>query len=539
MASATDTGNVPLPVGADASADRVTPFAVIDVGSTAIRVAIAQKKREGGISIVESLQKPVSLGKNTFVHGVIEKTNIEECVQILRGFRRVLEEYQIPAEAVRVVATSAVREAANREAFLDRVFIATGLQVDPIDEAEVTRLTYLALQNSVPEETSLFGPDSDVCVVEVGGGSTELLHLAGGKVVFAHTYALGALRLRETIEAARTSPARVRDMMERTIQRTIEQLRQDVELKESLQFIVMGGDARFAVARLAPEARPGRLARLPVPAFAKLVDEVLTSTTDALVRNYGISFTDAETLGPALLAYLCLARSSRLRQILVAPCTLRDGLLHEMAQSGAWSADLMAQIVSSAIETGRKYQFDEGHARHVADLALRLFNALAPEHRLDSRSGLLLYLAALLHEIGNFVSSRSHHKHSMYLIMSSELFGLGRRDHRLVGLIARYHRRASPKPVHEVYNELDRDDRILVAKLASLLRVADALDRSHSRRIQDFRCQVDDGRLVITVDGVDDLALEQLGMKQKAGMFEEVYGLNVSLRRGAGPEAEA
>jgi exopolyphosphatase/guanosine-5'-triphosphate,3'-diphosphate pyrophosphatase len=159
-----------------------------------------------------------------------------------------------------------------------------------------------------------------------------------------------------------------------------------------------------------------------------------------------------------------------------------------------------------------------------------LFRALQAEHQLDSRYELLLYLSGLLHEIGLFVSNRSYHKHSFYLIINSELFGLAKQDMLVMALVARYHRRASPKPIHEGYNTLDRERRIAVAKLAAMLRVAAALDRSYSQRVDEIRVSRERSKLVIEVPDVDDLSLEQLALKQTGSLFEEIFGIPVLLR---------
>ncbi len=153
-----------------------------------------------------------------------------------------------------------------------------------------------------------------------------------------------------------------------------------------------------------------------------------------------------------------------------------------------WTAEFRNQIIRSAINLGRKFSFDEKHARHVAMLSRKLFADLQEEHQLDQRMELLLYLASLLYEIGLFINVRSNHKHAMYLIRNSELFGLSRRDLLLVSLVARYHRRSSPQPEHEGYATLDRSDRVAVAKLAAILRIAIALDETRAQRITNIRC---------------------------------------------------
>ena len=163
-------------------------------------------------------------------------------------------------------------------------------------------------------------------------------------------------------------------------------------------------------------------------------------------------------------------------------------------------------------------------------MSVRLFRELQAEHQLSARYELLLHVAALLHEIGSFVSNRSHHKHSMYLILNSELFGLGRHDTTLIALVARYHRRASPQAYHEVFSTLTRDDRLAVAKMAAILRVADALDRNHMQQARELSFSRERGRFIITVGDMEDLTLERMALKDKGGMFEDIYGLEVVLR---------
>jgi exopolyphosphatase/guanosine-5'-triphosphate,3'-diphosphate pyrophosphatase len=262
-----------------------------------------------------------------------------------------------------------------------------------------------------------------------------------------------------------------------------------------------------------------------------LANNLLGMSEDDIVRKYRLTYPDASTIGAALLCYVRLANLFQNERIFVSNVNLRDGLLNDMAVRGAWTEEFKRQVVRSALALCHKYDVDVAHARHVAELSRTLFRALADEHQLDSHYELLLYLAALLHEIGMFVSQRAHHKHTLYLINNSELFGLSKPDVMLVGLVARYHRRASPKPIHEGYATLDRDGRIAVAKMASLLRVADSLDGSRSQRVREIRCEIKGGQLIVSALGVEDLSLERLALSQKGPLFEEVFGFQVQLRK--------
>jgi exopolyphosphatase/guanosine-5'-triphosphate,3'-diphosphate pyrophosphatase len=503
--------------------------AVIDIGATSVRMAIADIDADGNVHLLENLSQAVTLGKDTFTQRRIRKSSIEECVGVLKSYRRLLLEYGISRpDQMRVIATSAVREAINRLAFLDRVYIATGMDIEPLDEAEVNRITYMGIQPQLQADPRLAGSKS--VVVEVGGGSTEVLVVQSGNVLFSHTYRLGSLRLQEMLEKFDAPPVKQRAIMESQILRVVAQIREHVPNDGPLEMIAIGGDVRFAAANLIEDWDSTNLAYLSVDALNSFTRKILQMSDDETVQQYGISFQDAETIAPALLSYVLIARGFEQRDIAISDTNLRDGLLKDLAIRDVWTANFRSQIIRSAIGLGRRFDFDEKHARHVATLCRKLFAELQAEHQLEPRMELLLYLAALLHEIGMYINARSNHKHALYLIRNSELFGLSRKDVLLVALVTRYHRRSSPQPQHEGYSGLDRADRVAVSKLAAILRLAIALDDSRSQRISDIQCRVDNKRLIITVKGVEDVSVEQLALRQSGSLFEETYGYPVQIR---------
>jgi exopolyphosphatase / guanosine-5'-triphosphate,3'-diphosphate pyrophosphatase len=506
--------------------------AVIDIGTSSIRMAIAEIDEANQVRLLESLSQGVALGKDTFTRGGIEKQTIEACVRVLKLYRAKLEEYGITnPQQLRVVATSAVREAANRLAFADRIYVATGLTVEPVDEAEVHRITYRSIQPLLAAEPAFAEATTIIC--EVGGGSTELLVAEQRSVKYSHSYRLGSLRLRQNLQSLQAPQQKLRRLMEIEIRRSLETLAEHVPDSRPVKLLALGGDIRFAAEQLIPDWNPGTLGTIPVDQLASLCNRILGMTEDRIGREYHLALPEAETLGPALLVYLELSRILGLQQITVSNANLRDGLLKEMVDASIWTEDFRNQIISSALELGRKYHFDEPHAVHVAELSSQLFDDLQAEHGLDARSGLLLHLAALLHEIGGFVSNTSLHKHSMYLIQNSELFGLSANDVLLIALVARYHRRASPKPTHPGFNSLDRDRRVTVSKLAAILRIAIALDASRSQRVRSIQCTREKSTLIVTVPDVDDLSVEQLALRPGRSLFEEIFGMRVLLRTQA------
>jgi len=503
-------------------------FAVIDVGATAVRMEIAELTADGVIRTVEQLHHAVHLGKDTFTLGRIQQSTIEECVNILKNFHRVMEEYGITSPTqVRAVATSSVREASNRDTFLDRVYIATRINLEIIEETEETRLTYLAIQDILAHQPDLL--KGDVLVVEIGGGDSELLLVQDGFVTFSNTYRLGSLRMRETLDSRHTPAARLYETFLKHIQLTVDQIQRSVPIEKTPFLIAISGDARFAAAQLSGKWQEEPVVRLETKSFSAFARKIASLSVDEIVRKQRLSFQEAETVGPALMGYAELAKVFGVEQLVVPKSNLRHGLLREAVGHGAWTDALETQVIHAAISLGHKYSFDERHGRQVADLSVRLFRELQADHQLTVRHERLLRVAAILHEVGLFINTRSHHKHSMYIILNSDLFGMSRADMNLIALLARYHRRAAPQPYHEGYTLLNRDDRMVVTKLAAILRVADALDRNHMAQVREVTFTRTHGQFSILVHDVEDLSLERVALKEKGSMFEEAYGMKITL----------
>jgi len=283
--------------------------AVIDIGATSIRMAIAEISEGGQFRTLESLAQAVSLGKDTFSTGAIDPATTEECVRVLQSYRQKLNEYGITRpDEIHVVATSAVREALNRLTFLKRIFVATGFNVEPFDEAAVNRVTYLGVLPLLASEPRL--AEAKTLIVEVGGGSTEVLLVDHGDVAFAHTYRLGSLRLRKTLEAYHAPVGKVRTIMESQITRIVDQVRKHVPADHSLIMIALGGDIRFATAELLPAWDGQALVTVPVDELRKLTEQTVARSVDDLLHKFPLTLADAEALGPAFLTYVRLARAS-------------------------------------------------------------------------------------------------------------------------------------------------------------------------------------------------------------------------------------
>jgi exopolyphosphatase/guanosine-5'-triphosphate,3'-diphosphate pyrophosphatase len=504
------------------------PIAAIDIGSSAIRMDIAEIRPGTGLYILDSLKKGVQLGKDAFTDGHLSEESMRAACDALRDFKKVMDTYGVAR--YRAVATSAVRESSNSDTFLDRVLMNTGLDVQVIDGPEENRLTYSAVIESLRGSADLDSGKS--LLVEVGGGSTDVTLLGGTEPLQSGTFPLGSIRLRAEVSSVGAHDQQIR-ILRRQITNLLMNVRRSIEIKEASRYVAIGGDVRF-VARVLKQYS-GSI--IPRDAFLEFVDSVARLNTDAIVQKYSISYMEAETLAPALLVYGQLLKDSKAAEVIISGASIRAGMLQDLtpAEQGKRIRKLAHQILSAARTLGRKYQYDEQHADRVREICELLFDELKAEHRMTDTHRLYLQVAALLHDIGLFVSSRAHHKHSQYLISASGLFGLRQRELDVIANIARYHRRALPQRTHLPYVSLERDERIVVSKLAAILRVANALDKEHLQKVTDLKVVREGDQIVLVAQNVSDLTMERVALGGRSDLFSEVFGRKLIMREaGAG-----
>ncbi|MGC8762591.1 MAG: HD domain-containing protein [Acidobacteriota bacterium] len=501
--------------------------AALDVGSNAIRFLAARFLSGGTCDVLEAGRSPVRLGHGVFVRGELDGQAAARAVAVLSEYRRRMEDLGIAR--YRAVATSAVRESRNGEAFLAEVRERAGIRLEPIGGSEEARLVYRAVKHRMDLGTRRW------LLVDVGGGSVEVALADRAGILWSESHTMGAVRLLEELAAAADDAGR----LPRLLSEYVGTLRLHRDLSGmNLGCIATGGNAEALAALALCPREKGGVARLGVGVLERLTGRLAALGYRERIETLGIREDRADVILPAALVYLRLARLAGAREIRVPFVGLREGVVLELAEAwggGDGGGRSEAEVEAAALPVGRKYGFDESHGRHVSRLALSLFDQTKELHRLGPPERAVLQAAALLHDVGTFVSYNRHHKHSLYLIANSELAGFSPRETLLVANVARYHRRSPPKPQHESFALLDRRERRTVRVLASLLRLADALDREHRQRVHRVEVSFQEGHVRLAVEGEGDLLLEGWSMKRKADLFRRTFGtaVEVSVVEGA------
>ncbi len=507
----------------------VQTVAVIDIGSSAIRMLVAQVGPKSDIRYLENLHKPIRLGKDVFINDRISPQTVRESISILKDFKSVIESYGI--KKIEAIATTAVRDAANRDNFIDRVYVRTGIDVEVIEGAEQNRLELIAAEHAFGDQFKL--EDRDSLIIEVGSGSTELIVLEKGEVSATQTLALGSIRLPEDMAKTKAERSVIQRVLKRHISDISKHTAFDFNFKELNTFVALGGDVRFLAKELVPSSSESYVT-LDKKAFTSFVTKIGKLTVEEIVRQYNLPYEEAETLYPALLIYINFLNETGAEEIVIPSTSIRDGLLLELAQmlSKYKRTDVSKQVLHSARHLGVKYDYDKAHGANVASIAVKIYDALKDEHGLGSKERLLLEVSSILHDIGSYISAGGHHKHSSYLVNASEIFGLRKSDKDIVANVIRYHRRATPKESHVAYMSLPKSTRSTVSKLAAILRVADALDHSHQQKIKEVEVEIGEKSFHLWVpEEVGDISMERENLRFKGEMFADVFGAPVGLKQ--------
>ena len=261
---------------------------------------------------------------------------------------------------------------------------------------------------------------------------------------------------------------------------------------------------------------------IEVRAMRRLIDELAVRTVDERVLAYNLRPDRADTIVPAA-SVLCRVAETFGREAIAAPGVgLKEGVLVDLAREHFVPRDFGGEATSvteACLRLGRRYHFDERHGTLVARFAARLFDDLASRHRMSPRDRILLYAAALLHDVGDFVRYEGHHKHSYYLIVHADLMGLSPVEREIVANVARYHRKSPPQLDHENFRAISREERAKVKAMASILRIADALDREHRAKVTGVAGRIEGDSLVLELSGTEDRSLEEWTVAAKCGML--------------------
>ncbi len=503
------------------------------MGAGALSMMVAEQSGKG-LRVLDVLTQPLELAQDVFGSNCISRETMERCVQIVRGYNDLLSEYRLAGEVqVRLLASNILLDVRNMDVLVNRLQNSCGLYLEVMDDGEMTRLLYMHMQHMLSRSSSM--QKKRVLVLHVGPGNTRLLLFDKGRITYYARYRMGAHRTGEAIaDSDAGGPEQECSLIREHIRGVIEQLRHDSEevITESPDALVIFGQDLRPIA--SPLLEGGTV---PPENLSALVDEIAMTPAALRMERYREDYASVVSLLPSAVIYLAVAREFSPKSLVIPTEEHEHSFLRSLMPAEQEEHAIEAEVIHFAQLLANRYHVDRDHGRQVRRLCTQLFDQLQELHQLSRHDRLLLKVAAILHEVGTYINPKQHHRHSQYIILNSEIFGLSRRDVELIGLLARYHRHGAPSTDDRSYAELELQDRLRVQKLAALLRVADAMERAHSRRITSFSTRFSPRRLELLIPGVRDLTIENLALRGKAELFADIFGYNIVLVTAA-PQPE-
>ena len=497
-------------------------YAAVDIGSNSIRMEAAEIVPGLPPRILASDREVTRLGESVFRSGAVSEDALKLTCTVLARMAAIYRKLDVVG--VRVVATSAIRDTRNQREFLLRAAEAAGVPVEIISGREEARLIHLGVQSVWPQ------PDKRVLIIDIGGGSAEIIASAHGTLSEAYSKPLGAVRLREAFLS--DDPAAVRQLhrMHEYIQAKLDTPLRRLGHTGWDRVIATSATASAIAAVVARAPRSQRdtidRRRVTTPQLRKLYLKVSGLSLAERRKITGIGPRRAEIIVPGMSVLLQFLQEFHLPAFYYSRAGVRDGIIADLAARnvGAELSRLSRDQRREVEEMGRRYGVSIEHARKVADISSLLFTALQPLHGLPPACGKLLDAAAYLLDVGHFISAVSHHKHSYYVVSNSDMAGFTDRERILIAALCRYHRKSLPSPLHSAYLGLSEEERQRLLMMIPILRLADNLDSSGDQRISGVECRLrDGGGVVLQVRAAGDIDLDQWAAERAGEAFQQIY----------------
>jgi exopolyphosphatase/guanosine-5'-triphosphate,3'-diphosphate pyrophosphatase len=498
-------------------------ISAIDVGSNGMRMVVGEVDESWRVNVIDNIRLPVRLGQDVFSKGVLEEKTIQQTEEAFLHFRHVADGFNV--HRLRAVATSAAREAANRDLLIDRILRSSGIEIEIISGEDEARLIHAGVAHVLDLK------NKRTLLIDIGGGSIEVTISSGRNIISTDSYNLGTVRLLETLNMQNNPQQLFGKLVREFVEAARYRIERDIG-EEKIQVCVGTGGNVEEIGHLRQKLFKAESHRfVTLNELARLIERLNNLSYEERMNKLKLRADRADVILPASIVLHLIAREAGVKQIMIPNVGLKDGILQEMVEelSKRSAPQKREQVWESALHLGRKYQFDEEHACLTAKLAARLFEQSRSLHNLNGDGLLLLEVGALLHDIGHFINTIDHDKHGYYLLMASRLIGLSLREQNMVANLVRYHRKTSPSVDDEDFKSLPQKDRLIIFKLSALLRLADSLDINHSGKVTDVILREAKTGWRMKISGTKDLMLVNWALEKRKTHFRDVFGVNLEM----------
>lgn len=508
---------------------KVTIFAAIEIASYEVSMkiyALSQKSMKE----ITYVRHRIELGKDAYRLGKINNEHVEELCNVLLDFKRMMKEYGVTE--YRACATSVIRELESSALILDRIYVKTGIVLEVLSNSESRYLSYKSIASQEKDFEKII--QKGTAIIDVGGGSVQISLFDKDTLVSTQNIRIGTNRLKERLSNVYEQSSHFEQVVEEIANNALKTYRKLYLKDRKIENIILVGDYSPYFSRYINEGRAESHA-MSSQEYHQFYSEMLSKNPQEMLNTLGIPAENEALILTTLVVYRKLIEETEAKDVWMPPLNLCDGLTYDYAEKNKIlksSHDFENDIIVSAKNMGKRYQSNKNHVNVMTNLALTIFDKTKSLHGMQKRDRLLLQIAVILHDCGKYISMSHSAECSYNIIMATEIIGLSHVEREIVANIVRYN--SLDIISFEEFaagSSLNREEYMKVCKLAAILRVSNAMDRSHKQKIQDIRVTLKDTKMLLTVDTLEDITLEQGLLREKAEFFEDVFGVTPVLRR--------
>lgn len=509
---------------------KVTIFAAIEIGSYEVSMKIYALSQKA-MKEITHVRHRIELGKDAYRLGKISNERIEELCSVLLDFLRIMKEYG--ATEYRACATSVIRDLESSYLILDRIFVKTGISLEILSNSESRFLSYKSIASQEKDFDKII--QKGTAIIDVGGESVQISLFDKDALVSTQNIRIGTNRLKERLSGVYEQSSNFEKVVEEIANNALKTYRKLYLKDHKIENIILVGDYSQYIFGAINEGRGEENHVMSAQEYERFYEEMVGKNPQEMLNTLGIPSENEALILTTLVVYRKLIQETEAHDIWMPSLNLCDGLAYDYAEKNKIlksAHDFENDILVSARNMGRRYQSNKNHINVMTDLALTIFDKTKSLHGMQKRERLLLQIAVILHDCGKYISMSHAAECSYSIIMATEIIGLSHAEREIVANIVRYNS-LDIVSFEEFASDssLDREQYMKVCKLAAILRVSNAMDRSHKQKIKEIRVTLKETKMILTVDSMEDITLEQGLLQEKAEFFEDVFGVTPVLRR--------
>lgn len=500
-------------------------FAAISVGSYELEMKIFEVSKKNGIKEIDRVSHIIELGRETYNYRKISFELVDELCDVLYDFSHIMRSYHV--DAYRACATSAIREAVNANSILDRIKVKTGLTVSILSNSEQRFLSYKAF--AIKEKNFDKIIENGTILIDMGAGSAQVTLFDKGALITTQNIRLGALRIRELLSRSAKNAANYREIIEEYVDNDLETFSKIFIKGRSISNIIGTGENVSYICL----SRDSQKDYITKEQFYNLYDQQVEDTQESMARKFNIPEEQSSLIIPSMMLFRRMFDFTDAKNMWTPVVKLGDGLVIEYAEKHGMinlNHDFQGDILSAAKVIARRYMCNKEHTKFVEDTSLVIYDVMKKIHGLGDRERLILQLSAILHDCGKYISLVYPAEAAFNIIMSTEIIGMSHMERVMVAQIVKYNTMEFDYNSDLVEGQY-KSMYLTITKLTSILRVANALDRSHKQKMSSLKVKLDENRLYLTTSTYEDIVLEKGLFDEKAAFFEEVYGIKPVIRQ--------